>query len=158
MSTSTDAQICFGICMDEDDELPWNAEPFNGDMEEWWLGVHDYKPPFDLFDEKGNFLPGVTREDPRIREYFEHRRQWLDQHPIPVKEVNYCSGDAPMYILAIPSSCLTALRGYPEEFDPSALPALISDADRQAFDAFCQEYLSDTERNGTKWWLSSYWG
>lgn len=112
MGVSTDGQICYGILFDEDYEFPW-ASTRHEDEEEWWREVTGFNPSFRPFTKEGDFTNGVTREDPRIDVFFDEQRAWDQEHPLPVKLVNVCSDSAPQYILATPSSCKTASRGYP---------------------------------------------
>src|SRR5437868_783086 len=56
----------------------------------------------------------------------------------PVELVNYCSGDYPMYMLAVPSSILSNSRGYPEEFDPIKL--VVTDKEKAPLIDFCKKY------------------
>ena len=103
MSQSTDGQICFGIAFPEGFEFPWGD-----DSEKWWRTINGYKPPFKLYtDDNEDYLDelgNVTRERPekRIDAYYEAQRRWDAKHPFPVLLVNYCSGDYPMWILAVP--------------------------------------------------------
>ena len=61
MGVSTNAILCFGISFDEDTIFPWGDG--EDEMKEWWLEVNGYQPPFELFDEHGDWLDGV--EAPR---------------------------------------------------------------------------------------------
>lgn len=156
MGVSTNGQLCYGIKFEEDFEFPWGAEEFDGDITEWWRSVNGYvNPNFNPYTEAGEYKPGVTREDPRVDEYFKHSRDWDAAHPVPVGLVNYCSGDYAMYILAVPGVGLSNRRGYPEEFDPSALK--VSDEQRAALLEFCKTHKIEHDEE-PKWWLSSYWG
>lgn len=153
MSISTDGQICYGIYFEEDFEFPWDADEYESDIEEWWLAVNNYVNPLpDPYDENGR-KPDTTEQ--QINEYFRHRREWLKSHPVPVKPVNYQSREVPAYLLAVPSSLMTARRGYPEVFDPEALT--VPDTERQALINLCEQYGIKT-LTPPAWYLSSYWG
>lgn len=154
MGQSTNGQLCYGIVFEEDQEFPWNAEPFDGDEEDWWMvetgWEYDGEEPFT---QQGDYKPGFSRDDPRVQAYFAHRREWKRVHPLPVQLVDYCSGDYPMWIIAVPSSIKTAYRGDPQEIDVAALT--VDDNEVFALLDFCRKYELDGE---AKWWLSSYWG
>lgn len=157
MGTSTDGQICYGIAFDEGFEFPWHDDD-GGDIESWWIDkVHGYKPPFECYDADGNYLPGFDDKDPRVNEFFDHRRAFAKSHPLPVEEVNYCSADYPMWILAVPGTVKSARRGFPEEFDPTKL--VVSAEETAALLTFCKEHRIEVlKENKPRWWLSSYWG
>ncbi len=166
MGQSTDGQICFGVLFPDGVEFPWDKEA-DGDHEEWWRKVQGYEEPFSPWDEKGEYAKGFTRDDPRIDKYFEHRRAFDKAHPFPAELVNVCHIDSPIWILAVPSTCKTARRGYPEAFDPASLAVTEQDvaklktflAEHIKFDP--EEFSHDKDFDATltpKWYLSSYWG
>lgn len=155
MGVSTNGQICYGVAFDEGHEFPWSGE-HDGDIDAWWLyGVHGFKHSFVLFDAFGKYLNGREPSREECSRYFAESREFVAAHPLPVALVNYCSGDCPMYALAVPRTILTARRGYPTEFDPAALT--ISDAEREALLKFCAEHGIDLPQEPA-WLLTSYWG
>ncbi len=165
MSVSTNAEISFGILFDEDHEFPWDDEKYDTDMAEWWRDINGYKPPFELFDERGEYAAGIPltkdqygrKEAPKemVSAYFDHRHEWEKAHPLPVELVNVCSGGYPTYILAIEGSVTTAYRGSPKEISAAMLVA--SDEAAGVLISFCKKYGIEGG-DGPKWWLSSYWG
>jgi hypothetical protein len=145
VGTSTDGQLCYGILVGED--LPWTEQDL--ELIEWWREVNDC-PVVSPYTEAGEYKPGITNGDA----YFELRHKWDDENPVPVEEVNFCSGDCPAYILAVPSTVKTAYRGSPLEIDP----VLIFPKDgEQALIDFCNR-IDIVGRPRPKWYLSSYWG
>lgn len=110
MGFSNDGHISFGYCFSEGYKFPWDAEPFNGDLEYWWRHVKDYTPPFKLYGPDGEYAPGIEllpslkkydKPKPKqevIDAYYDPLLAWDKEHPVPVVLVNYCSGDYPMYI------------------------------------------------------------
>lgn len=156
MTTSTNGQICYGVLFDEDHEFPWDSDEWEDDIEEWWLyEVCGYRPPFELYDTQGNWLNGIRPLDWQLREYYDSRHAFQDSHPMPVALVNYCSGDYPMYIVAIPNSVIIANRGYPEVVGVWNFTT-VTEEEAALLMEFCREYLGVTEE--PSWWLSSYWG
>jgi hypothetical protein len=151
MGVSTDGEISFGVLFEEGFEFPWD----DYDEVSWWTTVNGYEPPCQPFTDIGEYAEGFTKNDPRVREYFEHHREWLQANPLPFTTVNYCSAEYPAYILAIPGTVKTASRGYPEKFDLDSLKVPSDKID--AFVAFCKKYL-DMEAPEMHWYLSSYWG
>lgn len=152
MGQSTNGQICYGVKFEEDTELPWGEL----DWEEWWRSVRGYKRPFQLYDDNGEYIDGKRPPENKISEYFHHQRDWDAANPMPVTMVNYCSGECPMYILAVPSSVKVARRGYPEEIDP--LDLAVAHEEVEPLLAFIREYMPAAENPEPKWYLSSYWG
>ena len=159
MGVSTNGQICYGFMFEEGYEFPWDtdvSEHDEGDIEAWWRGVNNYKNPlFYPFTVDGDYKPDVNKDDPRISEYFTHQGEWMIKNPVPVEEVNYCSGDCPMYILAIPSTVITNRRGTPLVI--SAMSFLVPEKERIAIIKFMEKY-NIVYDNGPDWFLSSYWG
>lgn len=161
VSVSTDGQICFGVMLGEegDVELPWidDAETWDNDPEEWWTKeVLGFKHSFEVFDERGEYLKGFTRKDPRVDKYFDEEFQFKKTAPkMPFELVNCCSGDYPMWILAIPSTTMSASRGYPVKFDPAKL--VVNPIELSQLLEFCEKYGIEYDGD-PKWWLSSYYG
>lgn len=156
MGVSTDGQICYGILLEEDQELPWDSGQWDGNIEEWWLyAIQGYKNPFELYTAKGNYI-GLKPSEEKINQYYAAQREFKKQCPaLPVEPINCCSCDFPIYILAIPSSCRSASRGYPEAFKPRDLDVSDDEDEIHALLAFCEEHGIDGD--GPRWWLSSFW-
>lgn len=154
MTVSTDGQICFGVLLEKDHKLPWDNGDYDGWIESWWMDVQGYKRPFEIFNESGNYIGGMKPPEDKRREYYDHQHTFEKAHPLPIKLVNYCSGDYPMYILAVPGNSKRASRGYPESFDPAELTVTQEEVD--ALLQFCDDY--GIEHDEPKWWLSSYRG
>ena len=157
MSVSTNGQICYGLLCEDGTKFPWDAEKYAGDIETWWRDVHDYRPSVELYDEDGEYLGGQEPSQAQLDTYFAEYHAWYKAHPLPVELVNYCSDDLPMFILAVPTTCLRCERGYPAQFEPSALTVDIAALGR--LEAFCDQYGIEYEIDSQLgWWLSSYWG
>lgn len=157
MGVSTNGQICFGILFEEDTVFPWNDEKYGQDIDEWWLvEVLKWKPSVEIYNDEGGYIGGVKPSREVIDNYYEERGNFINNSPkLPIKEVNYCSGDYPIYILAVPSTYLCAYRGDPVGFSPSSLDVSFSEID--VLLKFCKDYDIKHE-DGPKWYLSSCWG
>lgn len=138
-----------GILCEEDQEFPWDAYE---DPLVWWREVNGYVPSKECYDERGDVLPEVTTED--FNAYLKEKRDWGKAHPMPFEMVNYCSDDYPMYILAIPSTVVTARRGYPKDVYFEELDTYTVDQEI-ALSRFCKEHGIE---GSCKWYLSSYFG
>lgn len=155
MGTSTNGQICYGVVFDEEYEFPWDKE-HDGDIDNWWLyEVHGFKHSFELFDADGCYLNGRKPSGEESSRYFNESMDFAAAQPLPVVLVNYCSGDCPMYVLAVPGTVITARRGFPEEFDPASLA--VTDSGRDALLKFCSDHGIELFQDPT-WLLTSYWG
>jgi hypothetical protein len=154
MGVSTDGQICFGIPFDDGYSFPWDNGDFSGDIEDWWRIINGYKSPFELYDEDGEYIDGVEPTRKQTNEYYDAQNKWDREHPMPVSLVNYCSGDCPMWMLAVPESFKNNSRGCPEKFDPKDLTVSQEAIDKLL--KFCKDY--DIEYEGEPaWYLTSLW-
>lgn len=152
MSTSTNGQICFGVAFEEGYKFPWSESNFD----EWWLVESGWKWEGEKpFTESGMYAPGFTFDDPRIDAYFDSQRAWARMYPASVIEINYQSGECPAYILAVPSTVITASRGYPQILDSDSF--LLDSRDETALLDFCSKYKLEFV-GSPEWYLSSYWG
>lgn len=84
MSVSTDGQICYGILLDEDAELPWKTEGYGYGIENWWIyGVHEFKHSVELYDNEGNHLNGVKPTGGTVRRLLSGKAKFLEGSPTP---------------------------------------------------------------------------
>ena len=154
MSTSTDGQLSFGIVFEEGFEFPWD-ESHDGDIEGWWREVNGFvnpvESPFD--DNTGWYKPGIKANPEIVSRYFAEQRKWDEENPVPVQEVNYCSGDYPMSLLA--TKHMFACRGEPLEVDVDSLLDTAEAA--KTLKDFIDRFGIEAEGE-PRWWLSSYWG
>lgn len=163
MGISSDGQISFGIAFEEDYRFPWNDEKWGGDEEEWWIyGVCGYKPPFEIYDESGHYIGGYKPSQEKINEYYSHRRDFKDEHPMPVEIVRHCSYDYPMYIVAVKGTYICNSRGDTVKFDPQSMT--ITDDQKKAVIDFCERYCqpedkySEAPKIDPNWYLTSMYG
>jgi hypothetical protein len=157
MSVSTDGQICFGVILDEEEEYPWQIKEYDDDIDDWWIfDVLGFSHSFEMFTPQGEWIGGKEWPEEKRDQHYQEKRDFEQANPkLPVVLVNYCSGDYPMWILAIPETCNSARRGYPEKFNPSDL--IVTDEQKQKLIEFCQKYGVKYQGN-PEWYLSSYWG
>lgn len=150
MGTSTDGVLSFGVAFEEDFEFPWGEQ----DIDDWWEDEMSFTPTKQPWDKDGAPSPNLTEAD--ITLYFKEKREWGAANPLPVELVNYCSGDCPMYILAVPGTETRASRGSVEEIVPRNMVV-----DQEAIDKylrFCNEYGIRLPIGRLRWLLSGYWG
>ena len=155
MGTSTNGIIAFGIAFEEDTEFPWDADQFDGDVEDWWMEHCGFQNKYSPFTESGDYAEGWSENDPRFEEYFSLSRKWLSENPVPFQAENYCSGECPMYALVLPGKTMTSLRGCPTPFVPSDLT--IDGKAVQRFKAALAQAGIAVESE-PEWLLMSYWG
>lgn len=157
MTVSTNGQICYGVVIPEEDVLPWDLDGFDGDIGHWWLhSVLGFQHSFEMFTPQGNWIGGEKWPQDKIDEYYGEQRDFAEQSPkLPVELVNFCSYDYPIYVLAIPETCKSARRGYPERFVPTKL--VFTDEQKEDLLEFCKTYEIEFE-DGPAWYLSSFWG
>jgi hypothetical protein len=157
MGVSIDGEISYGIAFPEEFEFPWDEdEESEGDIDNWWLDVNGYKPPFELYDEEGGYIGGSRPPQEHFNACYEAERIFLTEHPLPVELVNVCSHEYPIYIVALKGTVITANRGFPQSFDPASL--IVTDEQRNTLIEFCRTHNIDTGDAEPKWYLSSLWG
>jgi hypothetical protein len=146
MGVSTDGQICFGILLNE--ETPWEVVDDDGekiyeDIEDWWLEIKGFNPPVSYAEN--------------WEQWYEYKKNFKKENPLPVTLVNACSGEYPLWILAISVTLIEANRGCPVAFDP-AEELITWPNNVKILTDFCQEHEINIGDETPKWWLSSYWG
>jgi len=155
MGQSTNAQLCYGIAFEEGTEFPWTDDKYAFDIDDWWLDVQGFKPTVEIYDEEGNWLNGVSRDEETVNAYYNERAEFRrTMKPLPVELVTHCSCDYQMHILAVKGTLITAIRGNPEEINPDKFWLYQEDID--ALLEFCGDYGIEYE-TGPRWWLSSLW-
>jgi hypothetical protein len=155
MGVSTDGIIAFGVPCIDDAALPWDAEPFCGDMNEWWRSVNGFVDVHQPFDEHGNYAEGWSGDDPRLAEYTAAREAFDKRTPLPVSVEDCCSASCPKYAIVLPETVVRCYRGFPATFNPDSLIA--SFFRDQRLREFIRQYGIETEGE-PRWLLMSYWG
>lgn len=163
MGQSTNGQICFGVAFPDGFEFPWDTNrQYDGDIEEWWKHLKGFTPLFEMWGKDNNYKDGKEPTKDEKDKYYEHQRKWKEANPIPIEMANYCSGDYPMYMIAVPSSFKKNYRGDPTVFDPAKLA--VTPEEVRVLKEFIEKYVDvesiDSENFDPepKWYLSSYWG
>ena len=133
MGVSTDGILVLGIDLGED--LP----EFMGDDFDTWLE-----------EQSGINPPNHNDYDNDWPKYWDAMREYKQDFPVDV--VRHCSGDYPMYILAVNGTEHKASRGDPVIIDPVNLS--FNTIEVEKFIDFCDEHGID----GTpQWLLCSMW-
>lgn len=163
MGVSSDGQICYGIPFEEEYEFPWSSEKWDGDEEEWWLyEVCQYKNPFELYDENGEYINGIEPTKEEIDRYYSARNELKKSHPMPVKLEIFRSYNYPMYIVAVPRTCIRCVRGDAIQFNPDTMK--VTEEERQSVIDFCEKYCRPSTEYQTfpimdpNWYLTSLYG
>lgn len=155
MGVSTNGQISYGISFEEGFEFPWSEER-GGDIDAWCIyDALGFKHSTEIYaDTKSGYVNDVKPSDDVITAYYKEQHEFENAHPLPVEIVNYCSGEYPMHVLAVPSTVKTAKRGFPTKFNPSEL--VVPDDERDALLTFCADHGIVHEEPA--WMLTSYCG
>lgn len=155
MGRSVNGQICYGVLLGVDANLPWDNAEYDGDIEDWWLrGVLGFRHSFNIFTPEGDWIGFKRPAEGLIDAYFEEKSAFKKTHlPVPIEVVNAGSGSAPTWILAIPESVVTSDWGDPEIFSPANLK--VSDEEVDSLLDFCNKY-GIVFVEGPNWWLSAY--
>lgn len=155
MGVSTDGQLSYGCLFEEGFEFPWDKEKYDGDTDAWWEDVRGFTSTVDYpYDEFGEYKEGFNSNSPEVTKYFDEVLKWHRANPLPVKLVNYCSREYPMYILS--SKNLKANRGYPEKVSVDFLRE--TEEAHSSLVSFMTEFGIDYQDGEIGWWLSSFWG
>lgn len=166
MGQSTDAEIAFGVDFGDDHPLLGEDEDEGSeDLGDYLAARTGLIDPDSEIPEEINYgsLDDFARwkdENPewtkRTRVYRQKVLELEDEAPIEI--IAHSSGEYPMYIVAIKGTHLVASRGYPKEFEPTAL--WVDAASISAAQKFCEEYEINTEDHhfeDPKWLLFSMW-
>lgn len=132
MGTSTDAILCFGFPVGEEDQPHEWLEDCEGDFDKFLnklSGMPEYGEPGHSFDDQRKF-----------------------RESCPAEMVMHCSYDYPMYILCVQGTETRAWRGSPKE-----VPNLyVYEGDISAFKSWCE--ANEIEYQDPKWYLCRYVG
>jgi len=140
MSQSTDAILVFGIDYGGEPNFPWRDEDNEDlDLETWWAKLNGLSEPEVEFSEKTK---------PLFHEYWEKKTELFKA--CPIEELTHCSGEYPMYILAVKGTEKKASRGYPE-YNVSLEPV-----DSFTLIKFCQDH-NISMPSKPSWILCSDW-
>lgn len=142
MGQSTNAIMAFGFDLGEElpDSFEANAEDDGEDdggfeSDDFLLRDYDAGIP--------EWQPGLSPD------YWKDKRDALAK--IPVDLIQHCSGDYPMYFLAVRGTQRTATRGNPTQ----ASQYLIGQDEIDALRAFCDKH--GIEWQEPKWYIFSMW-
>jgi hypothetical protein len=141
MGVSTDALMAFGFDLGE--ELPESFTAYLGDDEN---GEGFEADEFLLRDYDAG-IPEWTPDGPP--DYWHKRSEALGK--LPVEIIAHCSGEYPMYFLAVRGTECQARRGYPSE----AVQRDIALREIGAMRAFCEKH--GIEWQEPRWHIFSMW-
>lgn len=145
MGQSTDALLMFGINLGEGEEIEWPAALVDGDEDSSYPDLEGY-----LAGKAGLVRPeGADYKAPEWAAYWAAKR--TAEEACPVDLVSHCSGDYPMWILAVRRTVQRASRGYPI----TPVVDQIDHGEVQALRAFCDE--TGLPWSEPRWLLCSDW-
>lgn len=136
MSVSTDGMLFFGIVYGEGD-----VENFYDATAEWNRSHQPTQPQ------------GLDYSPPEWDAWRKLNRAW-ERNGNKIEQGNYCSGEYPMYYVALSRHHRQASRGDPLQVDPMKL--IVTEHDVQILREFCEK--AGLPWKDPKWWLASYWG
>lgn len=136
MGVSTDANLFFGYDFEEDYDkiLPWNRGEYYNDIDFWWVEAN-----------------GIEQE----KMSSDFMTKWIRENPLPVKIVEYCSSEVPMYMLVVPGFGWTSWRGRCSTIEPEKMK--IPQEKIDIMKSFMDEFEIPHEGE-PKWLLTSYYG
>jgi len=140
MVTSTNANIGYGIILEEGYNFPWDKKKYDRCYLTWWRKINKFKNPYEWKVDHAKA--------------FDFEGKWEEKFPIPFEVENYCSDECEMFALLVPGTTLVARRGYPETFNPNELK--VPEESLNRFIKFLKDYKIDYIE--LKWLLFSYWG
>jgi hypothetical protein len=149
MSTSVEANLSYGFVFPEGFQFPWSSDEFDGDIDAWWRSINGFDNIHEKpYNEEGEYKPGQNSASASV--YYDARRKWSNQNPVPVKLVNYCSAEQPMIIIA-DSDTFEAEWGSPASFNHDDFSQNGADDLKAFLDKYGIKYEGEPQ-----WWLSAY--
>ena len=153
MSVSTDSILCYGFEVGDEDEKPDWMEP-QGDDEEFDFETFLVSKFSDSIKDPAEFDKADYDSNP------ETRKQWSDYwaakrelvKSVNVDLVSHCSGDYPMYVIAVKASITMARRGYPKKL---AGDIVVDPGWHKILEDFCEK--TGIPMSEPCWVLCSYW-
>lgn len=136
MGTSTDAILAFGFDL---------GDPEDGELDKLLEAGRENDEDEDTFDPDTLLARDAGVQPPTVEygeatkhtfeAYWKAKREAVEAHPLDV--ISHCSGNCPMYFLAVRGTESRALRGYPES--NISLPEVSAES-VQAMREFCERY------------------
>jgi hypothetical protein len=149
MGQSTDAILCWGIEVTEDDEgVPWDEAAEEAGFDEG--GADEEYLALVLC----GLAPYRGDNDAALREYWKAKREALKACDIEL--VRHCSYDYPMYVLAIAASKVKANRGYPQTITKAHIDQAEADTWQAKLTDACEKL--GVEPQSGQWILCSMLG
>lgn len=156
MGISVRGIVCYGVPL-ECNKYPWEADGYDGDIDDWWLSECGYEPQPQIFNADGSWMNGTKPPQEMIDQWFDHLYEFKAQNPILVDLVYYGSGDYHEQILSV-----VGLGSSADWSTPTDLTFVIEQMTRdvtksehyQLFIDFCKKYKISTRDLG--WYLCAY--
>lgn len=150
MGTSTDGILFYGFLVEDEEALHDRLSGVGPDDDDDNDVSEDDD---DVSEEHSSMVAKLYGWDGKNPKY---DWDWEKKHPSPVTIGTHCSGDCPMYYVAIAASEVTARRGYPEAVSTETKPewdAILTDFMSKLSDKFGMEL----PKVKFGWYLASMW-
>ena len=155
MGNSASVRVVFGVKV-EKTANPWYIEDKHTCHEDWWLKETGFVPSFYPYDDRGGYSMGVNKNSPLIKEYYDEKRKWEKEHPIPFG-IEFDGGYDSDYGSDDIFVCYPNTGAY---WDATELTKVmektkLEPAAEQRFKEFLKKYYDNLE---PKWWVIPFYG
>lgn len=151
MSRTLKTCVCFGVLLEDIEQLPWNKAKYDYMIDVWWIDyICGFKPSVEIYDENGNYLKDTTAE--QIPIYIEERTKFEQQYPLPLNVVVYGFGDDPQLIL---SPCELTHHSWEDPIKLNDISLVVEWTQILLIIDFCKEHNIKYKEDPT-WYAVSY--
>jgi hypothetical protein len=122
------------------------------DEEDWWIAQHEV-PYIMVYDEDGGHLPGITETDVKV--YWEDRKQWLKENPLPVEFMQVGWYEDPMIVVCVKGTTSTCWTDNLKKLDVRDMDMEGDNAyeDLMLVEKFCRKYKIPVDFDAPGWYL-----
>lgn len=148
MGNRAKADLSYGVILDSHENYSWE----NDNFKEWYMfEIQGYERPFEMFDEKGEWLREFSDSEKSL--YYAHKHEFSKKHPCPFELVRHgsCVGESEN-ILAV----ITIGTDWDEPYKVNFPTLDETSTSRDLLITFCKQQNIPYESIG--WYISAYWG
>jgi hypothetical protein len=89
MSRTLKTYVCFGVLLENTEQLPWNHAKYEYYINDWWIdSVCGFKPSTELFDSNREYINKYSTYE-QVQTYIEERKKFIREHLLPVELITY---------------------------------------------------------------------